>query len=46
MSLLGVLGFSEQVFTYGIADNKLNFGPIIRSKSFSVLLKKDYKEIC
>jgi len=48
MSLLGVSGFrfSEQVFKFGISDTKLNFGPILRSKSFSVLLKKDYKEIC
>lgn len=46
MSLLGVLGFSEQAFIYGISDTKLNFGPILRLKSFSLLLNKDYKEIC
>jgi hypothetical protein len=34
MSLLGVLGFSERGFKFGISDTKLNFGPILRPNPF------------
>lgn len=40
ISLLGVFGFNERVFTFGTVDTKLNFGPILRSK------KRYYKKIC